>query len=121
MVIALDDVAPDELPAYLHNKQHILWERDRPDNPDAPHPAYARIIRQLFKGSGGLRPDEAAQDSNRLLDRFLTFLYACEGQREILKIHRSKSPLIHGKIRRDLSLAAIFSGPSIPRCLISRS
>lgn len=109
MVIILEDVSIDELPAYLHNKKHLLWEKDRPDNPEITHPGYAQIIRQLFKGAGGVHPDEAAQDASRLLDRFLHVLYSYGGKREVVRILGSGGPMIFGEIRRDLSHAAIHA------------
>lgn len=109
MVILLDDVSPDELPPYLHTKKHILWEKERPQIPEAPHPAYGQIIRQLFKHAEGVRPDEAAQDANRLLDRFLNVLYAYGGKREVVKLLGSNSPMIFGELRRDLSHGAIYA------------
>lgn len=109
IVILLDDVQVSELPDYLHHKKHILWEENRPETDVVPHPGYGQIIRQLFKNSDGLGPDEAAQDANRLLNLFLNVLYACGWQRELVKLLGDGRPLIGGELRRDFSFAAIYA------------
>ena len=109
MVILLDDVRPEELPNYLHTKKHILWEQERPQSPEALHPAYGRIIRQLFKDSGSLSPSEVRDDATRLLDSFLNLLYAYGAQREVVARLGADSPYGFGELRRDMSFAAIQS------------
>ncbi len=109
IVILLDDVAPDDLPEYLHDKKHVLWEKERPSDPGQLHPGYGQIITQLFKHSGGLQPDEAAEDVSRLLDRFLTLLYAYGSQRQVTKRTGFGDLMAFGEIRRDFSFSAIHA------------
>lgn len=109
IVILLEDVDPEDLPRYLHNKKHILWEQDRPSDPQFPHPGYGRIIVQLFKQGGTLERDDAAQDVGRLLDRFLNLLYVYGGQREITQRLGFADLMVFGEIRRDFSNASILA------------
>ena len=107
MVVLLGDVSPEELPKYLYNKKHILWEKGRPSGEESPHPGYRQIIRQLFKGKGGVG-DDAAGDVSRLLERFLSLLYAYGNQREATG-KTGPALWIYGEVRRDFSDMAIHA------------
>jgi len=112
ILILVEGVEPHQLPAYLAGKNHIVWSGHEPTGEaDFDHPAYGRIIRQLYKADGRLTMDAAAMDMRDLLDRFLRYLYVIGGQREIfarfgdcLTDDGLNAPQLYGEIRKELSI-----------------
>ena len=80
ILILVEGVEPHQLPAYLAGENHILWEgHELTGEADFDHPAYGRIIRQLYDAHDRPSMDSAAMDMRDLLEKFLRYLYAVGG------------------------------------------